>query len=131
MNTALELLDCIHTHLLAFELPELWSVNISASSVGPRVSVQLAEHQPPELARGLLIWADTLTGVTVEAWRVPCGDCVHLSVTGELSGGTAVCVFGGVPFTGRGLGAELEPDSGTVVSLATLRGLATVGEVAA
>ena len=129
MNTTLELLDCIHTHLTAFELPELWSVNITASSVGPRVSVQLAEHQPPEIARGLLIWADTLADVTVEAWRVPRGDCVHLSVTGELADGTAVCVFGGVPFTGRGLGGELEPDSGTVVSLATLRAVATVGQV--
>ena len=131
MNTTLELLDCIHAHLAAFELPELWSVNITASSVGPRASVQLAEHQPPEIARGLLIWADTLADVTVEAWRVPCGDCVHLSVTGELADGTAVCVFGGVPFTGRGLGAELEPDSGTVVPLATLRAIATVGEVTA
>ena len=93
--------------------------------------MQLAEHQPPEIARGLLIWADTLAEVTVEAWRVPCGDCVHLSVTGELADGTAVCVFGGVPFTGRGLGAELEPDSGTVVPLATLRAIATVGEVTA
>ncbi|HEX2289824.1 MAG TPA: hypothetical protein VHH53_06460, partial [Pseudonocardiaceae bacterium] len=69
--------------------------------------------------------------VTVEAWRVACGDCVHLSVTGELPGGTAVCVFGGVPFTGRGLGGELEPGRATVVSLATVRALATVGQVTA
>ena len=52
-------------------------------------------------------------------------------MTGELPDGTAVCVFGGVPFTGRGLGGELKPDSGTVVSLATVRALATVGQVTA
>ena len=131
MNTTFELLACIHTHLAAFELPKLWSVNVTASSVGPRVSMQLADQQPMEIACGLLIWADTLDGVAVEVWRVPSGDRVHLSVTGELADGVTVCVFGGVSFTGRGLGAELEPDSSAVVSLATLRALATVGEVAA
>lgn len=129
MNTPINLLDSLRAHLASFELPPLWSVNVTTSSAGPSVSVQLACHQPPEIAAGLLAWADTLTEVTTEAWRVPSGDCVHLSVIGQLPGGTTVGVYGGVPFTDRGLGAGLAPDAKTTVPLAALRTMATPGKV--
>ena len=129
MTTLIDLLDCLRAHLVEFELPALWSVNLTASSAGPSVSVQLACHQPPEIAAGLLAWADTLDEVIAEAWRVPGGDCVHLSVIGRLTGGAVVRAYGGVPFTDHGLGADLTPDTSTTVSLAALRAMATPGEV--
>jgi hypothetical protein len=91
--------------------------------------VQLARREPPEIAGALLAWADTLAKVTAEAWRVPSGDCVHLSVIGQLSGGVSVRVHGGVPFTEHSIGGDLTPDASTTVPLALLCEQATVGEM--
>ncbi|MGH3774231.1 MAG: hypothetical protein ACRDRR_00610 [Pseudonocardiaceae bacterium] len=128
-TTVVDRLDTLRAHLAEFELPELYSVTVIAACGGPSVSAQLACHQPPEIASALLAWVDTLTEVTVEAWRVPYGDCVHLSVLGRLPGGVSVRVYGGVPFTQHGIGADLAPDANTTVPLAVLRERATVGEV--
>jgi hypothetical protein len=129
MTTAVALLDSIRAHLTEFELPDLYSVNVTRSFSGPSVSTQLACHEPPQIAGALLVWADTLAGVRVEAWRVPSGDSVHLSVIGRLPGGVSIRVYGGVPFTEHGIGADLAQDISTTVPLAVLRERATVGEV--
>lgn len=128
MTTAIDLLRCICAHLAEFELPALWSVDVTTSS-GGNVSAQLACHHPPEIAAGLLAWADTLSEVTAESWRVPDGDSVRLSVIGKLPGDIAIPVYGGVPFTGRGIGADLAPGIHTIVPLVALRAMATLGEV--
>jgi hypothetical protein len=129
MTTTTDLLETLRAHLAAFEVPALFSIRLTPSTVGPNVSAQLDGHHVPRIAAGLLAWADTLTEVTATAWRVPNGDCVHLVVTGLLSGGITVEVYGGVSFTGRGIGAELTPGSTTTVPLAALRAMATVAEV--
>lgn len=129
MTTTVDLLDCFHAHLAAFELPELCSVHVTRSFSGPNVSAQLACHTLPQIASGLLAWADTLTDVTAEAWRVPRGDCVHLSVIGCLPGEVSIRVYGGVPCTPHGLGCDLLPDASTTVALTVLRERATVGQV--
>ena len=129
MTTAVALLDSIRTHLTEFDLPDLYSVNVTRSLSGPSVSAQLACHAPPQIAGALLAWVDTLTEVTAEAWRVPSGDCVHLSVIGRLPSGASVRVYGGVAFTEHGVGADLAPDARSTVPLAVLRERATVGEV--
>jgi hypothetical protein len=90
--------------------------------------VQLHHGGLAALAQGLLAWADTLTDITTEAWRVPEGDSVHLSVTGLLSGGAAVQVYGGMRVTDRGLGADLAPNATRTLLLATLRYLSTSGQ---
>jgi hypothetical protein len=130
-TTTVDLLDSLRAHLADFELPALWSVNLTQSSGEPNVSMQLACHQAPQIAGALLAWADTLTGVTAEAWRVPSGDSVHLSVLGQLPNGVSVRVYGGVPFTQHGIGTDLAPDASTTVPLAVLRERATLtlGEV--
>jgi hypothetical protein len=130
MTTAVDLLDSLRTHLAAFDLPELWSVHVVASFRGPNVTVQLARHEPPQIDDALLAWADTLTDVTAEAWRVPHGNSVHLSVIGQLPAGISVRVYGGVPFTQHGIGGDLAPDASTTVPLAVLRERATLAEVA-
>ena len=131
MTTTVDLLDAICAHLAEFELPAISSVHVAASISPPQVAVQLAGHQLPEIAGALLAWADTLVGVTVEAWRVPQGDCVHLSVTGQLTGGACIQVYGSFRFIERGLGADLAPDATTTIPLAVLRHAATLGDVTA
>jgi hypothetical protein len=128
MNSLVDLLDSVRTHLAAFELPALWSVDVTASAVGPKVNVQLDCHRAPEVADGLLAWVDTLSEVTVEAWRVPSGDSVHLLVIGRLSDGATVRVYGAVPFTGLDVGVDLAPDARTTIPLTVLRAMATLGE---
>jgi hypothetical protein len=128
-TTVVDRLDSLRAHLAAFELPELYSVTLLNAWGGLNISAQLAAHHPPQIASGLLTWADTLTDVTIEAWRVPIGDTVHLSVIGQLPEGISIRVYGGVPLTQRGIGADLAPDTSTTVPLAALRHLATPGEV--
>ena len=128
MTTA-DLLDSLRAHLAGVELPELYSVNLTPSSSGPSVTAQLACHPPPQTGSALLAWADTLTEVTAEAWRVPSGDRVHLSVTGRLPSGASIRVYAGVMFTEHGIGADLTPDTSTTMALATLRQRLTLGEV--
>jgi hypothetical protein len=53
---------------------------------------------------------------------------VHLSVTGLLSGGATVEIYGALPVTDHGPGAELAPGATTTVTLAILRHLATPGQ---
>jgi hypothetical protein len=127
MTTTTDLLDSLRAHLTAFELPELCSVHITRYR--PHVTAQLACHTPPQIASGLLAWVDTLTAITTEAWRAPSGDSVHLSVIGQLSDGVWVRLYGAVPFTTHGIGAELAPNTSTTVALAVLRERATPGEV--
>jgi hypothetical protein len=126
MTTTVDLLDSLRAHLAAFELPDLCSVHVTR--YGPNVTAQLTCHAPPQIAGALLIWADTLTGVTIEAWRMPSGDSVHLSVLARLPDGASIRVYGGMPFTQNGIGAELAPDASATVPLAMLRERATLGE---
>jgi hypothetical protein len=127
MTTTVDLLDSLRTHLAAFELPQLCSVHVTGC--GPEVTAQLACRTSSQIAGALLIWADTLTDVTAEVWRVPRGDSVHLSVLGQLPGGVSVRVYGAAPFTEHAIGGDLAPDTTTSVTLAILRERATVEEV--
>jgi FtsP/CotA-like multicopper oxidase with cupredoxin domain len=129
MTSTTDLLAAISAHLTEFELPSIASVHVGAYLPGPQVAVQLSCHQPSAIAAGLLAWADTLTEITAETWRVPQGDSVHLSVTGRLPSGTQVQVYGALRVTDLSLGAGLEPGATITVSLATLRHLATPGQV--
>jgi hypothetical protein len=127
-TTAIDLLDALRAHLNTFDVPAPWSVNVSMYSGGPNVSLQIVRREVPEIASALLAWADTLTDVTADAWRTPEGDSVHLSVTGHLPTGVLLRVYGYLPFTARGLGAELAPNTATTLPLHILRHLATPGE---
>lgn len=128
--TTLDLLEGLHTHLTGFELPQLCSVTLTHSlSEEASVTAQLAHHTPPQTRAALLAWADTLTEVSAEAWRVPNGHSVHLSVLGRLSSGAPIRVYAGVAFTEHGIGADLAPGAATTMALATLREPATPKQV--
>jgi hypothetical protein len=128
-TTAIELLDALRTHLRTFNVPAPWSVNLTLFSGGPNLSVQITRREPPEIASALLVWADTLTDVTAEAWRTPEGDSVHLAVTGYLSAGVSLRVYAYLPFTSHGTGADLAPDTSKTMPLTILRHLATPGKI--
>jgi hypothetical protein len=125
-----DLLTAIGSHLAEFELPASASVYVADAMSAPQVTVQLTCGTPSAIAQGLLAWADTLTDVSAEAWRVPEGDSVHLAVTGLLPGGAAVRVYGWMRVTGRSWGADLAPDATRTLPLVTLRHLATPGQLA-
>jgi hypothetical protein len=127
--TIVDLLDSLRAHLTAFTLPELYSVHVITARDALTVSAQLAAHHPPQIATGLLAWADTLTEVTTEAWRVPSGDTVHLSVIGRLPDGVTIRVYSGMAFTEHGIGADLAPDASATVPWALLRERAILGQV--
>ena len=120
MTSTFDLLTAISTHLGAFDLPAIASVHVSASLPGPQIAVQLSCPGPTNLAQGLLTWADTLTHITAEAWRVSQGDSVHLSLTGLLPDGTSVLVYGGLPACRDEHGTDLAPGA-TTLPLAALR----------
>jgi hypothetical protein len=128
-TTVRDLLDAIRGHVDQFELPELYSVHVITAPGEPRVSAQLAAHQPPQIAIGLLAWASTLSHVTAEAWCEPGGQAVHLSVTGQLAGGVTIRVYGALPVTPRGIGADLASNTSAPVPLTALRHFATPKEV--
>jgi hypothetical protein len=62
---------------------------------------QLHSTTAPTVARDLLAWADTVPAVTAQAWRVPAGGRVHLSIASTLTGPTGTIeldVFGAVDY---------------------------------
>jgi hypothetical protein len=73
----LTVLATLAEHLTTFELPhEIVATEVRQELAGHRVIVQLGAQVLPDLAIALLAWADTLTGVTAQAWRtrraIPC-----------------------------------------------------------
>jgi hypothetical protein len=131
MTSTVDLLAAIGANLAEFELPAIASVHVAAAMSAPQVTVQLACREPFAIAGGLLAWADTLTEVSAEVWRVPRGESVHLSVTGQLPCGAAILVYGGLAATLSGLGADLAPNATAPISLAALRHIATLKEASA
>ncbi|MBV9011104.1 MAG: hypothetical protein JO272_03470 [Pseudonocardiales bacterium] len=130
-TTVIDLLDALRAHLNDFDVPPVCSVELTTTAYSgeAQVSLQLAAPHLPGIADGLLAWADTLRQTTTEAWRVPRGDSVHLSVTGRLCGGVLIEVYGGLSFTEHGIGGDLTPGARKTVSLAVLRECANPGEV--
>jgi len=119
--TTTELLEALRAHLSDFALPQPASVTLTPCPHTEPATAQLARHTPAHPGSALLAWADTLTHVSAEAWRVPSGESVHLSVTGRLPGGMPIRIHTGMVFTEHGLGAGLAPGAATTPPLATPR----------
>jgi hypothetical protein len=130
-SSIVDLLAAISTHFAAFEPPPVASIHLTAAMSAPQVSVELTHCDPAAVAQGLLAWADTLTQVTAEAWRVPHGDSIHLSITGSMTASASVLVYGGLPTHRGGLGTDLTPGATTTVPLAALRYGVTIQEAGA
>jgi hypothetical protein len=120
--TMVRLLSSIHEHLATHQLPaEIASVAVGSDTIsGEHVTVHLRHVELPELASALLSWADTLTQITVTAWRPRHGETVHLTLTGQLPDTTSTEVYGGVDYT-EALFGDLQPTGRQGVALSVLR----------
>jgi hypothetical protein len=130
MNTIYEVLAplrAVADHLERHELPA--PVGVTIRSYGRAVTVQLHQVGLHRVSGALLAWARTLAEVTVEAWRSPAGDSVHLTVAGRLPSGLLIEVYDGVPFTPMAF-PDLPVDAKQEVELGVLHGWAAIGEVA-
>ena len=108
--------------LTVFDLPHgIACTEVRQELVGHRVIVQLNAQVLPDLPVALLAWADTLTGVTAQAWRAPAGDSVHLTLTGRLADGSPVTVYSGLPHEVQVFGPYLEPGDQQNIPLGLLR----------
>jgi hypothetical protein len=124
--TMVRLLDAIREHLSTHQPPaEIATVQVGCNVMdGEHVTVHLRPVQLADLATALLGWADTLTRITVTAWRPPHGETVHLTLTGQLPDTTHVSVFGSVDYTDALFG-DLQPEGRQGVAMSILRAWTT------
>jgi hypothetical protein len=73
-------------HLADHTLPEPAYLRLNTRNGHSEVAAQLHATTLGTVARDLLAWAQTLPAVTAQAWRVPAGDRVHLSIASTLTG---------------------------------------------
>lgn len=132
LGTIVRLLGSIREHLTTFRLSAGIAHVRVASGVfdGDRATVQLEANQLGSLAAALVSWAETLTAVTVTAWRPPHGASVHLTVTGLMVDAVPVSVYGAVAYADALFG-DLQPGGQQGVALRVLRGWAEDSAVAA
>jgi hypothetical protein len=115
-------------HLADHTLPEPASLRVNTIGVHSVVMAQLRATTMPTVVADLLAWADTLTTVTVQTWRVPAGDRVHLSIASTLTGPAGsieLDVFGAVAYDPARF-ADLEAGDRRTVFLGQLRAWAAL-----
>jgi hypothetical protein len=121
--TSVQAADLLATHLADHALPEPVCLEVISRAHQSCLSVQVHSITVPEVASEVLAWADTLTTVTVQAWRPPTGDRVHLSMASTLSGPAAtveLAVFGAAEHEPVLVG-DLAPGEYRAVTLGELR----------
>jgi hypothetical protein len=110
-------------HLAGHQLPQPASLLVMTRAGRSQLQAQVHSNTVSKVAADQLAWADTLTTVTVQAWRSPSGDRVHLSITSTLTGpaGTVeLDVYGGADDNPL-LVSDLAPGDHRRVSLGHLR----------
>jgi hypothetical protein len=123
--TLVQAATMLAAHLADHVLPEPVSLTVATSYGHSTVTAQLFCTTVPGIAADLLAWADTVSVGTVEAWRPPERDHVHLSLLSTLTGPIGAIelkVFGGAEYDPLRF-ADLQPDKyqGLPLSLAQLR----------
>jgi hypothetical protein len=109
-------------HLAEHALPEPAFLTVTTGWKHSVVTAQLHSTTVPGVAAELLAWVDTLSTVTVTAWRVPERERVHLSITSTLTSPTGTVelkVFGGAQHDPAWF-ADLTPGQERTASLAEL-----------
>jgi hypothetical protein len=115
------------THLSDHALPAPAYLEVISETHRSRLIAQVSSLSVPRIAAELLAWADTLTTVTLQAWRPPSSNTVHLSMASTLStpaGSVELTVYGGAHHNQALLG-DLTPGECRAVTLSELRTLAT------
>ena len=116
--------ELLATHLADNQLPQPAALSILTKEAGhSELTAQLRSTTLSGIATDLLVWVDSLTTVTVQAWRPPHGERVHLSITSTLTSPmntVELTVFGATGYDPT-LIADLEPGERRTVTLGTLR----------
>jgi hypothetical protein len=121
--TFVQAAQLLAAHLADHVLPQPASLAVATRDGRSEVTAQLHSLTVPMVAVELLAWTDTLTTVTVGAWRPPAGDRVHLSIASTLTGPTGAVsldVYGSADHD-PALIAELAPGQRVALSLGQLR----------
>ncbi len=116
------------THLTEHDLPQPVSLEVISTAHRSRLTAQVHFLTVPTIAAELLVWADTLTTVTVQASRPPSGDRVHLSIASALNGpaGTVELTIFGATDHHPVLVGDLAPGEHRRVTLGELRTWAAI-----
>jgi len=135
MSTA-QVAELVVGHLVEHELPEPASLHLTTNTLDQaEARVQVHSSSLTRTAQLLLAWANTLTGMSLRAWRPVSGATVHLDVDAVLTGPAGevlLTVFGGVDFdeavfSGLGVGQRQPVSLGQLTAWAA----GTGAEVAA
>ncbi|HEV7976139.1 hypothetical protein [Amycolatopsis sp.] len=131
MTTTYEILAPMRAVMAHLERHDLAApVGINIATYGRSVTIHLQATGLGDVCAALLCWARSLADVTVEAWRPPTGDSVHLNVAGRLPTGLLVHVYAGVPFDAATF-PDLPTGARHDLSVTVLHVWASSGEVAA
>jgi hypothetical protein len=126
--TLVQAATMLAAHLADHALPEPAYLRVNTTDLHSEVMAQLRATTVPTVATDLLAWADTLSTVTVQAWRVPAGDYVHLSIASTLTGPAGTIeldIFGAVDYDLIRF-ADLTAGKRRTVSLGQLRNWAAL-----
>jgi hypothetical protein len=122
MTTA-QVAGLVVRHLVQHDLPEPASLHLTTDTHDQaEARVQVRSTSLADTARLLLVWANTLTDLTLRAWRPENSTRVHLHVDATLTGPhgqVALTVFGGVDFD-EAVFPGLEADQRRPVTLGQL-----------
>jgi hypothetical protein len=131
MTTDYEILAPMRAVIAHLERHELAApVGVTIATYGRSVTIHLQATGLADVSAALLVWARTLADVTVEAWRPPTGDSVHLNIAGRLATGLLVHLYAGVTFDAATF-PDLPTGARHDLSLTVLHVWASRGEVAA
>lgn len=95
--TFVQAAELLAAHLAEHAVPEPVFLTVTTRWGHSEVSAQLRPDTVSDLAGELLTWIDTLTAITITAWRPPESERVHLSLTCTLTapaGAVALTVYG-------------------------------------
>jgi len=126
--TLVQAATMLAAHLADHTLPEPAALRVSTRGLHSEVMAQLCATSLPTVAKDLLAWADTLTTITAEAWRVPTGEYIHLSLTSTLTGPASTAeldIFGAVAYASAHF-PDLQAGNRRTVPLGQLRSWATL-----
>ena len=125
--TLMQASEVLAAHLAVHQLPEPYSLEVTATVGRTKVTACVHPITVPGPAAELLAWADTLSTLTIMAWRTPDGHRVLLSLCSTLrspSGAVALDVYGAVDYDPV-LFADLAPGEKRPRSVGELRELAS------
>jgi hypothetical protein len=129
MTTA-QVAELVTGHLTEHHLPEPASLYLAVPHLDqPETRIQIDSTILTDTAAVLLTWANTLTAVTLRAWRPASAATVHLDVHSTLTGPAgvvALVIYGGVDFDPVTF-PDLEPGQSRPLTLGQLTTWASTG----